>query len=42
MRFLHKRESGHTDKCGGIVCLQEEDKYVKTGQDWNDLELEVS
>ena len=42
MRLLHTRESGNPDKCGHIVCLQEEDPSVKIKQDWTSLELEVS
>ena len=40
--FTHTRESKHTDKCGRIVCLQEEDPSVKIGQDCTALEVEVS
>ena len=31
VRFLHTRESGNPDKCGRILCLQEEDPSVKIG-----------
>ena len=39
--FLHTRETGHPDKIGCIVCLQEEDPYVNIWQDWTALEVEV-
>ena len=36
------KESGHPDKCGRILCLQEEDPSIKIGQDWTSLAAEVS
>ena len=42
VRLSHTRESVHPDKCGCIVCIQEEYTSIKIGQDWNAFAVEVS
>ena len=36
------KESRHPDKCGRILCLQEEDPSVKIGKGWTALAVKVS
>ena len=42
MRLSHTRESGHSAKCGRIVCLQEEYPSINIGQDWTTFDVGVS